>query len=151
MYSTCWLDGYNLKAEQVRDRRLFATQQRNIEDPSHFRWNISFPCEFRRFVQDLWPRKRSINQDDQDGPAWNLSFLGGSPLFGWKQGIPWWWFIDALMFLIFFSPLKVQVLQVPHIFAQIQIPHVVVHIPVYPNYVLSKSQSLVDFLPPFCH
>lgn len=50
-----------------------------------------------------------------------------------------------------FSPLKVQVLRVPHIFAQIQIPHVVVHIPVYPNYVLFKSQSLVGFLSPFCH
>ena len=79
---TRWLDGYNLKAEQVRDRRLFATQQRNIEDPSHFRCIISFTCEFRGFVQDLLPRKQSINQDDQDGPAWNLSFLGGSSLFG---------------------------------------------------------------------
>ena len=50
-----------------------------------------------------------------------------------------------------FSPLKVQVLRVPHIFAQIQIPHVVVHIPVYPIYVLFKSQSLVDFLSSLCH
>ena len=135
------LDGYNLKAQQVRDRKLFATQQRNIEDPSHFR-SISLTCDFGRLVQLFWlmipltcdfrrPRKQGINKD---GPAdlESVGFWEGHHCLIENKGSN----CDSFSML----------LNVSH-FSSTQsskLEGVIFGILLYPNYASSESQVLVE-------